>query len=67
MFSGFEHKIVNISIKNMIHKENSSDLSSGRRPIVKSDEFSLWIILVIQIGGLAFDVSPPNATLLAQG
>ena len=32
-----------------IHLENSSDLSSGRRPLSKSDECLRWIALVIEI------------------
>ena len=32
----------------MIHKENSSDFAMGRRPELKSEEFALWIILVIE-------------------
>ena len=37
------------SINSMIHDKNSSDLSFGRRPTSKSDEFLSWIILVIEI------------------
>ena len=32
-----------------VHLENSSDLSSGRRPLSKSDEFSRWIAIVTEI------------------
>ena len=38
-----------ISISKMIHKENSSDFAMGRRPELKSEEFALWFILVIEI------------------
>ena len=38
-----------ISIPKMIHNKNSSDLSLGRRPNAKSEEFLLWIIQVIEI------------------
>ena len=38
-----------ISITTMIHRKNSSDLAMGRRPELKSDEISLWIILVVKI------------------
>ena len=29
--------------------ENSSDLDRGRRPELKSDEFSRWIAMVVEI------------------
>ena len=32
-----------------IRLENSSDVSSGRRPLSESDEFSRWIATVIEI------------------
>ena len=40
--------------------KNSSDLSSGRRPISKSDEFSIRSILVLEITGREFDTFPKN-------
>ena len=33
----------------MIRKENSSEIAMGQCPKPKSEEFSLWIILVIEI------------------
>ena len=33
----------------MIRKENSSEIARGHCPKPKSEEFSLWIILVIEI------------------
>ena len=39
-FGGFKHKSEIISITGGYVPENSSDLSSGRRPTSKSDEFS---------------------------
>ena len=38
-FGGFKHKSEIISITKGDYTENSSDLSSGRRPTSKSDEF----------------------------
>ena len=38
-FGGFKHKSEIISITRGDYTENSSDLSSGRRPTSKSDEF----------------------------
>ena len=38
-----------ISITKMGYKENSSDFAMGRRPELKSEEFSLYPILVIEI------------------
>ena len=38
-----------ISSPCLLKSENSSDLSLGRRPTSKSDEFSLWIIAVIEL------------------
>ena len=39
-FGGFKHKIANISLTIGIQLKNSSDLESGRRPKLKSVEFS---------------------------
>ena len=39
-FSGFKHKIAIISIPKGVVTENSSDLDSGRRPKLRSVEFS---------------------------
>ena len=38
-----------ISITKMIRKENSSEIAMGHCPKPKSEESSLWIILVIEI------------------
>ena len=37
-----------ISMNNRVQRENSSDLSSGRRPVSKSVEFFLWTSLLIE-------------------
>jgi hypothetical protein len=39
-FGGFQHKNGNISFDRIVQSENSSDLDVGRRPKLKSDEFS---------------------------
>ena len=53
-------KIDIISLHRMDLIKNSSDLSSGRRPISKSDEFSIRSILVLEITGREFDTFPKN-------
>ena len=45
---------LNISITIEVDPENSSDLSSGRRPLSKSDEFSGSTSIVIEILTCAF-------------
>ena len=40
---------VGISITKVVQRKNSSDLDTGRRPKLKSDEFFLWTPLVIEM------------------
>ena len=47
----------------MVKIQNSSDSDSGRRPMFKSDEFSFFTILVIEIWMLRFDTFSKNAIL----
>ena len=47
----------------MVKIQNSSDSDSGRRPMLKSDEFSFFTILVIEIWMLRFDTFSKNAIL----
>ena len=54
---------MNISLTKMVKIQNSSDSDSGRRPMLKSDEFSFFTILVIEIWMLRFDTFSKNAIL----
>ena len=54
---------MNISLTKMVKIQNSSDSDSGRRPMLKSDEFSFFSILVIEIWMLRFDTFSKNAIL----
>ena len=48
---------LHISMTKGVQRKNSSDLSFGRRPVSKSEEFFLWTTLVIEI-------QPPQPFLL---
>ena len=48
---------LHISMTKGVQRKNSSDLSLGRRPVSKSEEFFLWTTLVIEI-------QPPQPFLL---
>ena len=57
---------LHISMTKGVQRKNSSDLSLGRRPVSKSEEFFLWTTLVIEIPTSTFFTFPKKVYTLSE-